>query len=72
MNISELIEEFLGHFESPNEHEPYDSHEGGFYNSTLIETDDAVDELFPDLPSDVRDTLIGELNKISTSWVRKI
>lgn len=71
MNLEELKGIFLERFESPNEHEPYDSHEGGFYTSKLIDTEDAVAEIFFDLSDDVRNTLIGLLNEISTVWVKR-
>lgn len=71
MNLAQLKEEFLKHFESPDEHETHDIHEGGFYNSTLIDTEEAVAEVFTDLPEELRKALINELNKISGDWVRK-
>ena len=71
MNLAQLKEDFLERFESPNEHEPYDSLEGGFYNSTLIDTEDAVTEVFTGLSEEMRKELISDLNKISSSWVRK-
>lgn len=71
MNLAQLKEDFLERFESPNEHEPYDSHEGGFYNSTLIDTEDSVTEVFTGLSEEIRKELISDLNKISSSWVRK-
>lgn len=71
MNLAQLKEEFLEHFESPDKHETYDTHEGGFYNSTLIDTEEAVAEVFTDLPEELRKALINELNKVSNGWVRK-
>ena len=71
MNISQLKEKFLKHFESPDEHETHDIHEGGFYNSKLIDTEDAVAEVFTDLSESELKLLIDELNTISTGWSRK-
>ena len=71
MNISQLKEEFMNHFECPDSQEPYESHEGGFYNSKLIDTEDAVAEVFTDLSESELKLLIDELNTISTGWSRK-
>ena len=71
MNISQLKEKFLKHFESPDEHETHDIHEGVFYNSTLIDTEDAVAEVFTGFEDDVYRDLVALLNQSNVQWVRK-
>ena len=62
MNISQLKEKFLKHFESPDEHETHDIHEGGFYNSTLVDTEDAVAEVFKGLENDTYKELFNDIS----------
>ena len=71
MNISQLKEEFLNHYECPDSQEPYESHEGGFYNSKVIDTEDAVAEVFTGLEDSVYRDLVTLLNQDNVQWVRK-
>ena len=71
MNISQLKEKFLKHFEAPDEHETHDIHEGGFYNSTLVDTEDAVAEVFKGLENDTYKELVALLNQSNVQWVKK-
>ena len=70
MNISQLKEKFLKHFESPDEHETHDIHEGGFYNSTLVDTEDAVAEVFKGLENDTYKELFNELKVVVDEYFK--
>ena len=68
-----LIKDFYDQFAEPNElllHDP--EGEGGFFWPVPSwETEDAVDDLFPQLPEGARSDLTDSLNERSTIWVRK-
>jgi hypothetical protein len=68
----DLIDTFDGEFAEPNGLLLRDPEgEGGFaWPVPSWETEDAVDEILPDLSEGVRERLIDTLNKRSTIWVR--
>ena len=71
MDLTKLKNKFLMQFEPPAVKEEYDTHEGGYQNSTLLDTEDAIAEVFSDLPDDVYKDLIKLLNQYSVQWARK-
>ena len=60
-----------GNFRTPEDAEPYDTHEGGYLNKdSFVDTDYAVQKVFSEnpLPEDVRKELVDHLNKESSFW----
>lgn len=49
MNLDKLKEKFFGLFETPDASQEYDTHESGFFNSKLVDTEDAVACVFSNL-----------------------
>jgi Putative abortive phage resistance protein AbiGi, antitoxin len=69
-DLDGLVARFGEEFLNPAEVLPWDSGEGGYvWLEREWDTEDAVDEVFPDMPADVRSKLIRELDGIATSWV---
>ncbi len=71
MNLDKLKEKFFGLFETPDTSQEYDTHEGGFFNSKLVDTEDAVVCVFSNLDEQKMSELIECLNSISAKWVIK-
>lgn len=71
MNLDKLKEKFFGLFETPDASQEYDTHESGFFNSKLVDTEDAVACVFSNLDEQKMSELIECLNSISAKWVKK-
>lgn len=71
MKINDLKNIFMEKFENPSDNEVYDSHEGGFSTNNMIDTEDAVNEVFRSLSDEEKKSLIEELNKEAFKWVKK-
>lgn len=71
MNLDKLKEKFFRLFEKPDASQEYDTHEGGFFNSKLVDTEDAVACVFSNLDEQKMSELIECLNSISAKWVKK-
>lgn len=74
-NMDAILEEFHTSFLTPDNAEiPWDSEEGDYAwagCATSYETEDALEELLPDAPSEVRQALADHLNQISGVWASR-
>ncbi|MFD2340829.1 hypothetical protein FGG90_10070 [Clavibacter tessellarius] len=74
MTNAEIMELFLKTFASPDDAGLFLDFEGvDNYNWTVprVETEDALEEVSPDLEDSQRDRLVAELNDINPAWARK-